>query len=223
MVRYCLVSFWIFIHVFQLEGQVQTLHNSLAKGSLHIIGGLHYQTLSDQSFVRSNNFTFGINYCFKHHYTIGLESNLASWKHVFFSPEATWTSNNIIAGINLQRNDLLFKTKLGKFKITSLLGISSGGVFSADRLTEQNQTKKSTFGHTGFYVASAAGLRFEFMRRVFIEVEESGGYLVKNNVELRLNNQNKITSNNWYTETHIKLGIFMFINTLDKCGTCPKW
>jgi hypothetical protein len=61
------------------------------------------------------------------------------------------------------------------------------------------------------------------MRRVFIEVKESGGYLVKNNVKLRLNNQNKIAYNNWYTETDIKLGMFLFINTLDKCGTCPKW
>ena len=223
MIRYCLVCFWLCMHVFQLQAQVQTLHNTLAKGTLQITGGLHYPKLSNQSFVRSNNLAFGIHYCFKHHYTIGLESNMASWKYTFASPEATWTSQDVLAGISLQRNDLLFKTKLGKFKISSLLGISSGGIFSTDRLSEQNQTKESTFGHTGFYVASAAGLRFEFMRRVFIEVKESGGYLVKNNVKLRLTNQNKIASNNWYSETHIKLGIFLFINTLDKCGTCPKW
>lgn len=223
MIRYYSVCFWVCMYIFQLDAQVQTLHNTLAKGTLHVSGGLYFPKISEQEFIKSNNFTFGINYCFKHHYTLGLESNLSAWKHTLNSPEATWSSKNVLAGINLQRNDLLFKTKLGKFKITSIVAISGGGVFSSDTLTEQNQVKKSSFGQTGLYVSSSLGLRFEFIRRLFIEVKESGGYLVKNSVKLRLSDQNKITSNNWYTETQIKLGIFMFINTLDKCGTCPKW
>lgn len=223
MIRYCLVCFWVCMYVYRLDAQAPTLHNTLAKGTLQIAGGLHYPKLSDQTFIASNNFAFDLHYCFKHHYTLGLTSRMSVWKHTFNSPEATWNSNNVFAGINLQRNDLLFKTKLGKCKITSVVGISGGGVFSTDVLTEENQAKKSGFSPTGMYVAGSLGLRVEFMRRIFIEVNESGGYLVKNNVKLRFNNENKITTNNWYTETQIKLGIFMFINTLDKCGTCPKW
>jgi hypothetical protein len=223
MIRYCLLCIWLFTYVFQTEAQVQTLHNTLAKGTLNSTFGLHFKGSSDFTFLASNNFVFGINYCFKHHYTFGVESNYTTLKHLDFSPGAAWTSNNLLVGINIQRNDHLLKTKMGKFKIASILTIGGGSVFSNDELIEKNQTKKSAFNPTGFYTNFDAGLRLEFFRRIFIELKESGGYLVKNNVNLRLNNQKKISTKNWYTETQIKLGIFMFINTLDKCGTCPKW
>ena len=223
MIRYCLISFSLLLFVFQIEAQVQTLHNTLAKGTLNSTFGLHYKGGSDFTFLASYNYVFGINYCFKHHFTFGLESNYMTLKHLKFSPGASWTSNNLLAGINIQRNDHLFKTKMGKFKVASILTIGGGGVFSSDVLIEQNQTKKSSFNPTGFYTNAGVGLRLEFFRRIFIEIKESGGYLVKNKVDLRLSNQNKISTKNWYTETQIKFGIFMFINSLDKCGTCPKW
>ena len=223
MIRYCLLCIWLLTYVIQTEAQVQTLHNTLAKGTLNSTFGLHYKRASDFTFLASNNYVFGINYCFKHHFTFGIESNYMTLKHLNFSPGASWTSNNLFAGINIQRNDHLFKTKMGKFKIASILMIGGGSVFSSDELNEQNQKKERTFNPTGFYTNFGAGFRLEFFRRIFIELKESGGYLVKNNVNLRLNNQNKIFTKNWYTETQIKLGIFMFINTLDRCGTCPKW
>ena len=223
MIRYCLVSFSLLLFVFQTEAQVQTLHNTVAKGTLNCTGGLQFKKISNISISPSNNYAFGVNYCFKHHYTIGLESNFTTVSHVNFSPSASWTSNNLLAGINVKRIDHLFKTKLGRFKIASILSVGGGAIFSSDVLIEQNQTKKSTFNQTGFYTHAGVGLRLEFFRRIFIEIKESGGYLIKNNVDLRLDNENKISSKNWYTETQIKFGIFMFINTLDKCGTCPKW
>lgn len=223
MIRYCLVNFSLLLFVFQTEAQVQTLHNTVAKGTLNCTGGLQFKEISNIHISQSNNYAFGINYCFKHHYTIGLESNLTAFTSMNFSPSASWTSKNLLTGINVQRNDHLFKTKMGKFKVASILTIGGGFVFSSDELIEQNQTKKSTFKPTGFYTNAGVGLRLEFFRRIFIEIKESGGYLVKNKVDLRLSNQNKISAKNWYIETQIKFGIFMFINTLDKCGTCPKW
>lgn len=223
MIRLCFISFWIFTTFFPAEAQIQTLHNTIAKGTVNVTGGLQFKKVSGLTFIPTNHFSFGINYCFKHRYSIGVESNLTTFKKVNFAPAIPWTSQNLFIGINLQRNDLFFKTKLGKFKITSLLSISSGSIFSSDELMEEKQLKKSNFNYTGLYTTGALGLRLEFIRRFFIEVKESGGYLIKNNVNLRLNDGQKISTRNWYTETQIKLGIFMFINTLDNCGTCPKW
>ncbi len=223
MIRYCWISFSLFLFVFQTNAQVQTLHNAVANGTLNCTGGLQFKQISNTPILPSNNYVIGINYCFKHHYTIGLESNYTAFSPMNFTPSASWESKNLLTGINVQRIDHLFKTKIGKFKIASILTIGGGGVFSSDELIEQNQTKKSSFNPTGFYTNAGVGLRLEFFRRIFIEIKESGGYLVKNKVDLRLSNQNKISTKNWYTETQLKFGVFIFINTLNKCGTCPKW
>jgi hypothetical protein len=194
MNRICCIWICVFVWIIQTQAQVQTLHNTLAKGTLNITGGANKPNFQHQDLAQPIDFSAGVNYCFKHHYTLGLEVSMP------------------FAGVLLQRNDLLFKTQLGKFKITSIVGINGGTLFS-----------KSTFNTSGFYVSGEGGLRFEFYRLLFLELKESGGYTNKNNVEIRTKYPTKITSEGWFTNTQIKLGIFMFINTLDKCGTCPKW
>jgi len=223
MIRNCLLFFWTLFPIFQTVAQVQTLHNTLVKGTLSSSVGLQFKEASKVEFLPNNNYVFGINYCFKNRFSIGVEVNYNVFNIQDFSPGISWSSNNLLAGINLQRNDHLFKTKMGKFKIASTVNLGGGSIISNDQLNHQNLIQKSPINLTGFYMSIGGGLRFEFLRRIFLEVKESGGYLSKNNVNLRLNNQNMISTNNWFIETQIKFGIFMFINTLDKCGTCPKW
>lgn len=216
---YCIVVFLFWI--INSNAQIQTLHNTLAKGTLNISGGLHFQTISTFNVENTTNYSLGINYCFKHHYTVGLEINTVNLDQI--NQHYNWHSSNLLAGINLQRNDLLFKTKLGKFKIASIVSLAEGTVFSNDQLTQNVQTITSSFRATGYYTACALGLRFECIRRFFFELKQTGGFIAKTNVNLRTQQAEKLTLDKWFTDTQVKIGIFMFINTLDKCGTCPKW
>ena len=110
-----------------------------------------------------------------------------------------------------------------KFKIASIVSLAEGTVFSNDQLTQNVQTITSSVRATGYYTACALGLRFECIRRFFFELKQTGGFIAKTNVNLRTQQAEKLTLDKWFTDTQVKIGIFMFINTLDKCGTCPKW
>ena len=218
---YCLMIalFW----AYKVNAQIQTLHNTVAKGTLNITGGIHFINVTANNTSSTNTFTLGVNYCLKHHYSIGLEANTIDLNKINNYNGTYWHSSNLLLGFNLQRNNHLFKTQMGTFKITSILSLGGGGVFSKDQITEEKNTTYSSFNPTGYYISGAFGVRFEFMRRLFFEVKEIGGFFNKNNVNLRNKFQDKMVLNSWYVNTQIKLGIFMFINTLDKCGTCPKW
>jgi len=224
MFRFCVLCLClIFLAQNNTNAQTQTLHNTLAKGTLNISGGLHFQNIKGNNTTSSIQYSAGINYCFKHHYTLGLNANTLRINLENLQSNTFWSSENLFLGINLQRIDHLFKTQMGKFKLASILTVNGGSIFSTDEFTEQLQTKKSGFSSTGYYTSGAISLRFEFVRRLFLEATKSVGFFAKNNVNLRTQNQAKLATNSWYTDTHIKIGIFMFINTLDKCGTCPKW
>ncbi len=223
MLRFCILCLCFILWVFQSSAQIQTLHNTVAKGTLTITGGLHFQNIKSFNTTNSTQFSSGINYCFKHYFSIGLEASSLKMEQNKQQLGTTWRSDNLFLGINLQRNDHLFKTQMGKFKLSSIVSISGGYIFSSDLLKEELQTKHSSFRSTGYYTSLALGMRFEFVRRLFLEVKESSVYLVKNNVNLRTQDQVKISTTNWCFDSQIKLGIFMFIKTLDKCGTCPKW
>ena len=223
MIRFCNLCLCLVVWAFPTIAQTQTLHNTVAKGTLNITGGLHIQSITGYNSKTLNNYSFEINYSFKHYYTIGFEGSSLYLTQENLQKGSTWNSENLLFGINLQRNDHLYKTQMGKFKIASILSISSGSIFSKDELTEQATISRNGFSSTGYYISGSLGLRFEFVRRLFLEVKESGGFFSKNNVNLRTKNQEQLSTNSWYVDTQIKLGIFMFINTLDKCGTCPKW
>ncbi len=223
MFRFCILCLCFILGVSNTSAQTQTLHNTLAKGTLNISGGLHFQNIKGINTTNSIQYSASINYCFKHHYTLGLNATTLGMSLENLQSTTIWSSENLFFGFNLKRNDHLFKTQMGKFKLASILSISGGSVFSADEFKEQLQTTHSGFSSTGYYASGAVGLRFEFVRRLFLEATKSIGYFAKNNVNLRTQNQVKLAINSWYVDTHIKLGIFMFINTLDKCGTCPKW
>ena len=193
MSRFCCICFVVVASVFQTLSQAPTLHNTLAKGTLSVTGGIHFFSVAKTEVLPVYNYAFGLNYCFKNRYTLGVEGLISS---------------SVFLGATFQRNDLLLKSKLGRFKVTSMLGLSGGNVLLSP---------------TGFYFTGSLGIRLEVARRMFLEVKESGGYLTKNNVELRTTNLASPNVYGCFSNTQIKLGIFLFINTLDKCGTCPKW
>lgn len=206
------------------HSQVQTLHNTTAKGTLNVSGGLYFPSIKEVQIHNINPYTLGLHYVFKHHYSFGIvASTFNSSKLLRTSQESSWNSSSLLLGLQIDRQDHLYKTQMGKFKIATLIGINGGMVGSHDELRDQLQVSKSAFRATGYYATGDVGIRIEILRKLFLEVKESGGYLVKNAGELPTSNQTNLTMNGWYSSTKIKLGIFMFINTLDKCGTCPKW
>lgn len=193
MPRFYCIIFVVITSVFQALSQAPTLHNTLAKGTFSFSGGIHFFKVSKTEVLPNYNYAFGLNYCFKNRYTLGFEGLLSS---------------SAFLGVTFQRNDLILKSKLGMLKFTSMFGLSGGNVLMTP---------------SGFYFKGSIGIRTEFARRVFLEVNESGGYLTKNNVELRTANYSTPNVYGWFVNTQLKVGIFLFVNTLDKCGTCPKW
>ena len=224
MIRFFSLCICLMAWIIPGHSQVQTLHNTIAKGTLNFNGGLFFPSIKDVQIQNLNPYTFGLQYVFKHHYSFGIVGSTFNTSQQYtLTNQTIWNSTTLLLGFQLDRQDHLFKTQMGKFKITSLFGINGGIIGSRDELIEQLQVSKSAFRATGYYVSGDVGIRFEILRKVFLVVKESGGYLDKNGGELRTMNQTNLSINRWYNSTQVKLGIFMFINTLDKCGTCPKW
>jgi hypothetical protein len=71
----------------------------------------------------------------------------------------------------------------------------------------------------GFGTSAVVGFRFEFNKRVYILIEQTGGVIYQkvrgNDLILNLTQP--------YLKTNLSLGVFIFERWKESCNTCPKW
>lgn len=212
------------IHLFNLSAQ-----NTQEKGTVFLGGGIgksfcfspsiDNQTIKISSSLKDDFFLpqwmakFG--YVFTNHFAFELNADRFHWIY----KDVNSLSNDLLyTRIGVFGMDKIFKTKKSKFAATWLLGLGCGPVFSNNKY-DSVKTRFQTNDFNGFGGTFQLGIRFEFYKRLFFLVEQTGGLIYQSikgeNVKIELYQP--------YLRTNFSLGVFIYERWKESCYTCPKW
>lgn len=156
-----------------------------------------------------------IGYVFANHFAIDLNAERFLWNYNASFP---LTNDLLYTRIGVFGMDKLYKTNKSEFAITWLAGVSGGPIFSNNKLnTSTIRFEKNAFN--GFGGTLNAGLRFEFHKRIYLLLEQTGGVFYQS-VE---GENTTIDLYQPYTRTNLSLGVFIYERWNESCNTCPKW
>jgi hypothetical protein len=170
-------------------------------------------SLSDNLFAPQWSSKLG--YVFVNHFAIELNAERFGWNYNASFP----LSNDVLyTRLGVFGMDKLYKTNKSKFAITWLGGISGGSVFSNNSLNS-NIFRFDKNALNGFGATAMAGLRFEFYKRIYLLLEQTGGVIYQS-----IKGENtSIVLNQSYTRTNLSVGVFIYERWNESCNTCPKW
>jgi hypothetical protein len=126
--------------------------------------------------------------------------------------------------IELSRVDKWFSSKQGNFAISTLPGISCGGILSINDFTFAGRKDMETISMSGFGLSAHLGTRFEFFRHFFIQANASGGFMNQMRVDTRPNDYNSFAKQKFgFGAFEVVAGGLFYFKPKKGCDSCPQW
>lgn len=125
--------------------------------------------------------------------------------------------------LGVQRTDYLYSSRNDNFGIQTVVGVKFGGLFTKIDYTYEGNTKKEVNSFSGLGASLDFGIKFDFFRFVFLQVEIGGGVLGQN--KIKTSNQEGETAKQivGYLSPSLNIGFSIIGNSSGGCGTCPQW
>jgi hypothetical protein len=223
--KFLFVAIGLFIFLTNLKAQ-----NTQEKGTVFLGGGIcklwtFNSTFNFNHSTKTNStitddfiapqWISKIGYVFANHFAIDLNAERFFWNYNSSFP----LINDILyTRIGVFGMDKLYKTNRSVFAISFLVGLSGGPVFSKNALKNSLiQFKKNAFN--GFGGTINVGVRFELYKRIYLLIEQTGGFLYQSVV----GEGSDILLRQPYTGINFSFGVFIYERWTESCNTCPKW
>jgi hypothetical protein len=156
-----------------------------------------------------------VGYVFANHFAIDFNAERFLWNYNATFP---LTNDILYARLGVFGMDKLYKTNKSEFAITGLAGVGGGLVFSNNSLNN-NIVRFEKNAFNGFGATANAGLRFEFHKRIYLLLEQTGGIIYQS-----VKGENtSIDLSQFYLRTNLSIGVFIYERWNESCNTCPKW
>lgn len=127
--------------------------------------------------------------------------------------------------LELTRTDMLFNAgDRDWFAVSSNIGVGAGGLLSSNSFTFAGRENKSTGSMSGYGISAHLGLRFEFLRHVFLQTGFSGGLNHQLKVHTRPNDPSSFARQAYgYIMFDASVGFLFYIRSKNGCDSCPVW
>jgi hypothetical protein len=155
-------------------------------------------------------------YVFANHFAVDINAERFLW--TYNSPSFLFLNDVLYTRLGIFGMDKWYKTNKSEFAITWLTGLSLGPIFSNNALSNNSLHFKSN-SLNGVGYTFNLGLRFEFYKRFYLLVEQTGG-LITQKLKTDIST---ISLNQPYMRTNLSLGVFIYERWNESCNTCPKW
>jgi hypothetical protein len=114
--------------------------------------------------------------------------------------------------------------KKGQFVVSTNLGIGAGCLLSYTNLLFNGIQNPTTRSLSGYGLSTYAGLRFEFLKRIYLYSNFSVGFLHKIHEKTSIVDQVAYASQHFgYSQIEAGLGFFIFKKPKNACDDCPIW
>lgn len=151
-----------------------------------------------------------------------LLKNITTYRDVF-QYENSKGLNYIHGELGLSEK-LFVADKRGDFIVSSNVGFGAGLLLSYTNLLfdgVQNQTTKSL---SGYGISTFAGLRFEFLKRIYLYSNLSVGFLHKVHEKTSMIDEVAYATQHFgYSQIEAGLGLLLFKKPKNHCDDCPVW
>lgn len=127
--------------------------------------------------------------------------------------------------LELTRTDMLFNVgDRDWFALSTNAGLSAGGLLSFNDYTFGGRKDVRTISMSGYGISAHLGLRFEFLRHVFLQTSLGGGLNHQLKVKTRPNDPSSYARHAYgYIEFNTVLGFLFYIRSKNGCDSCPVW
>ena len=148
--------------------------------------------------------------------------------HDITSEENTFHYENS-NGLNYIRLELtrirnIIRNKKDNFTFSLLGGLSAGGIVSFNDFTFNGEKFTATPSLSGFGASMHGGMRFEFFKHVFLQLNSGGGFLYQSHVKLIPYSFDAFAKQHFfYGDLSAVLGVLLYIRPVNNCNTCPHW
>lgn len=124
----------------------------------------------------------------------------------------------------ITRIDPWIRSEAGNFGLSSLFGISTGGILSFNDFTFAGRKDTQTISMSGFGLSAHAGVRLEFFKHFFIQMNGAAGFINQVNVDTRPNDYNSGAKQKFgYAASEIVGGALFYFKPKNGCDSCPHW
>jgi len=134
-------------------------------------------------------------------------------------------------GMNYIRAELMrsfdwYKPRRGKgnFVVTGILGLSVGTILSVNDFNFAGQFDRVTYSISGYGISAHSGVRFEFLKHLFIQGDFNTGFIHQLKVRTRPNDPSSYARQALgFIEYNAVIGGLFYIKPKKKCDDCPSW
>lgn len=137
-----------------------------------------------------------------------------------------YENTNGLNYINVQLTNVfkIYQTEKGRFALTTMMGAGAGPILSFNDFTFAGQKSMETVSLSGVGLSAHLGLRAEFFKHIFVAANVSGGVINQFRVKTRPNDYDSHAKQTFlFGERDIVVGALFYINSKDKCNSCPNW
>ena len=123
------------------------------------------------------------------------------------------------------RTDQLYSIgKKDKFAVSTNFGLGLGALVSNNTFLFAGKKEEENRSMSGFAFSGSAGLRTEFFRKFFFQINFTCGYMNQANVKTRRTETNAVAKQQFaFTALDAGIGFLLNVFPANDCNSCPNW
>ncbi|MEY3198163.1 MAG: hypothetical protein RJA13_121 [Bacteroidota bacterium] len=127
--------------------------------------------------------------------------------------------------IQATRTDQVYSVgKKDKFAVSTNFGVGLGALVSNNTFLFGGKKDEETVSMSGIAFSGSAGLRTEFFRKFFFQINFTCGYMNQSNVNTRRSETNAVAKQKFaYTALDAGIGFILNVFPANDCNSCPSW
>jgi hypothetical protein len=131
-------------------------------------------------------------------------------------------------GMNYLRVELSHIDKLVRgnnaFSLSTITSIGAGTILNYNDFTFAGEKSMTTLSMSGIGVSAHIGLRFEFFKHFFLQLNNSLGFIYQRHVKIRGNDPYAYARQSLgYYQADVVLGGILYLRSKKGCDSCPNW
>lgn len=108
--------------------------------------------------------------------------------------------------------------------LTAHLGASAGPMLTFNDLNFEQQHTFATPSLSGYGLSLNGGLRLEFFRHFFVQLNSGLGFVHLTHVRTRPDDRNAFARQRFgYSEYNLAAGVLLYLRPKNGCDSCPNW